>query len=262
MKGGNMEPNNGKPLFGPYSPIKETSQTNGSHVVTLNPDLGLLENPIRLSEFISTEYHLTATIPNSQLSLRDLSLLLDVLNYQIVNFGANFSMMLALSELYLRCSGGQVPEKINDGRIRQTVTVSNILLSSLRGQDYSLYQGEFIKVDSKIKELLVPYLMSKRTYGSRFRTWRPEKLIRIRAVPVSTLIERTPRQSERYSGYTKGYGESHGNAHRKKTKPSFELDGLDVPDKEERNLILRMTDQIHQNSNQLWIKFKSLFGRD
>jgi hypothetical protein len=257
-----MEPNEGKLSSGPLEPsLTETLTTNGSHVVTLTQSEEYLQNPRNLRELISSEYHLTATIPNSQLGNRELSLVLDVLNYQIVHHGCNFSMMLALVELTLRLSRGRMPDEINDGRIRLTVTVSSILLKSLKGLDFSLYQGDFYQVDSEIRNLVMPYLMSKRTYGSRYRTWRPERLIRIRAVPVVALFERDSSRSKRYSGYTKGYGESHGNAHRMKTKPSYETDGADVPDKEERNLILRMTDQVHQMSNILWIKFLNSLER-
>jgi hypothetical protein len=150
-------------------------------------------------------------------------------------------------------------EEVNDARIRLTVSVSEILIGSLREQEFSLYQGEKVQISAEIVNLLLPYLMSKRTYSSRFAHWRPEKFIKIRAVPVSTLIERTSTRSKRYSGYCKGYGESHGNAHKIKTKPSIELDGdPSLPDKEERNLILRMSDQVHQLSNSLWIKYRNL----
>jgi len=259
-----MESNTGKPMSEPSSPIDTTLSTLGSHDVTLNPVLsGLLENPKNLVESISTEYHLTARITNRSLSVRDLSLLLDVLNYQIVRFGANFSMILACTELFLRLSAGKNPNEINDGRIRKTLLVSQIILQHFQGSDYSLYQGDFVHLSSELKKFLSPYLMSKRTYSSRHMTWRPEKFIRVSAVPVNTLFERGSQRTERYSGYTKGYGESHGNAHRKKTKPSMELDGdAKWPDKEERNLILRMTDSIHQEANILWIKFRNLFQED
>lgn len=258
-----MEPKRGKLLSGTNSSsFKETSRPDGSHVVTLTPSSGFLENPINLSEYISTEYNLTASIPNSSLSLRDLSLLLEVLSFQIVHYGANFSMILALTELSLRISGGRKEYEISDSKIRQTVLVSQIILKELHDSEFSLYSGYYVTVRSEIKNLLMPYLMSKRTYGSRFRHWRPEKFIKIKAVPVNILYERTPTKTERYSGYTKGYGESHGNAHKKRTNPSFELDGLDVPDKEERNLILRVSSQEHQNSNQLWIKYQNLAERN
>jgi len=255
-----MEPDRGKPLSGPQPPHEVASRPNGSHVVTLDSTSGLLENPSRLSEVLTSEYHLTARIPNSSLSRRDLSLLLDVLNYQIVRFGCNFSMMLALIEIQSRLLGGQMSSnEISDNRIRLTVLVSEILVKELGSQEFSLYSGEFIHVNNQVKKILSQYLMSKRTYDSRHKTWRPEKFIKIRAVPVNTLYERTSSNTERYSGYTKGYGESHGNAHKLRTKPSVELDGeANRPDKEERNLILRMTDQLHQLANSLWIKWKNL----
>lgn len=259
-----MESNKGKPLSDPkVSPDLGTSSTNGSHDVTLDSiQRNLLKNPPNLNEVISSDYHLTAEIPNSSLTTRDLSLLLEVLNYQIVNFGCNFGMYLALCELYFRVKGVALSsQEISEPKVRLTVMVSEILIGSFKDVDYSLYSGEFTLVPENLKELLSPYLMSKRTYGSRFKTWRPEKLIRIKAVPVNRLIDRPQFRTERYSGYTKGYGESHGNAHRQKTKPNYELDGAGGPDKVERNLSLRMANPEHQKANQLWIKFKNLIGK-
>jgi len=223
----------------------------------------MLKNPPDLNEALSSDYHLTAEITNSSLTTRDLSLLLDVLNYQIVNFGCNFSMYLALCELYFRVKGNALTAmEVSEPKIRLTVTVSEILIGSFKECSFNLYSGYFTQIAVQIKELLSPYLMSKRTYGSRYRTWRPEKFIRIKAVPVNKLIDRPQFRTERYSGYTKGYGESHGNAHKQKTKPTIELDGSNGPDKVERNLILRVTDFEHQKSNSLWIKFKNLFWKD
>jgi hypothetical protein len=171
--------------------------------------------------------------------------------------------MLALTELFLRLSRGKHNWEVNDGRIRLTVEVSSILISELSKSEFSLFSGDTVKVNSEIRKLLQPYLMSKRTYGSRYRTWRPEKFIKVSAVPVSTLFERTQKGSTRYSSYTKGYGESHGNAHKSKTKPSMELDGdPKKPDREERNLILRMTDLVHQKANILRLKFENLSRED
>lgn len=258
-----MEPNKRKPLSGPQDSNLDDVRDIGSHDVTLDHNRSeCLKNPTEMNEVLSNEYYLTAQVPNSQLSQRDLSLLLEVLCYQCINFGANFSMFLALSELYFRVKGNsKTSEEILDSKIRLTVSVSEILLGALSGQDFSLYSGEFIHVKPEIRKLLSEYVMSKRTYGSRFRTYRPEKLIRIKAVPVATLINRPPFRTERFSSYTKGYGESHESSRMKRTKPSEELDGSDRPDKEERNLFLRMTDLEHQKSNSLWIKLKNLlFG--
>jgi len=259
-----MESDNGKPLSVSQNSDQYTKSTNGSHDVTLDStQRNFLENPKDLNEALSTDYHLTAEIPNSSLSQRDLSLLLEVLNYQIVYFGCNLSMYIGLCELYFRVKGNALTSKeVSIGKIRLTLMVSEILIGAFKETSHSLYSGEFTLISAKLRELLSPYLMTKRTYGSRFRTYRPEKFIRIKAVPVNRLIDRPQFRTERYSGYTKGYGESHGNAHRKKSKPSVELDGSGGPDKEERNLNLRMTDQEHVKPNSLWIKFRNLFWKD
>lgn len=239
---------------------RDVSTLSGSHDVTLDSILNGKPVSKEKVEFIFSEYHLTAKIVNSSLTIRELSLLLDVLNYQIVHYGLNLSMLLSLYELYQRCMGNaRKSDDISDSRIRLTVSVSEILISDIKDLEFSLYQGEKVQISAEIVKLVLPYLMSKRTYSSRFAHWRPEKFITVKAVPVSTLIERTSTKSKRYSGYCKGYGESHGNAHRFKTKPSIELDGeTGLPDKEERNLILRVTDQVHQLSNSLWIKYRNL----
>jgi len=184
-----MEPNRGKPLFGPQPPNSVAFRPNGSHDVTLDSTSGLLENPSKLSEVLTSEYHLTARIPNSSLSRRDFSLLLDVLNYQIVRFGCNFSMLLALIELQSRLMGSSLTSnEISDNRIRLTVLVSEVLVKDLGNQEFSLYSGEFVQVSDKTRSLVSQYLMSKRTYDSRHKHWRPEKFIKIRAVPVNTLF--------------------------------------------------------------------------
>lgn len=261
-----MEPNERKLLSGPLvSQSGHVDDLNGSHDVTLTQSEERPFYPKKEDENYSiTDYHLTAKITNSQIGRREMSLLLDVLNYQIVNFGANFSMMLALTELSMRLSKGMNPDMISDERIRLTVTVSQILIRGLSETDFSLDAKQYVSLPSEIKELLSPYLMTKRTYKSRHTTWRPERLIKIKAVPVSNLYERNSHsRSERYSGYTKGYGESHGNAHRQSTKPSTELDGdPSVPDKDERNLNLRMTHPFHQLANALRIKFENLTDRE
>jgi hypothetical protein len=220
-----------------------------------------LEIPKEAAEGDILQYHLTARIVNSQLGIRDLSLILSVLEYQIVHWGCNFAMYLTLLELYQRILGkAYCADQINDGKIRLTAMLAEIIIKEMESTEFSLDSKEFLQVSDRARKLLLEYIMDKRTYGSRFSHWRPERFIRIRAVPVETIFER-PRKSvsERYSSYTKGYGESHGCSHKSKTKPSMELDGEpNWPDKEQRNLFLKMTDVIHQLANQLWIKYENL----
>lgn len=262
-----MNLTNGKPSSDSKHLQTDTSQLNGSHVVTLTRNLEnnqkFLTVPSEVQ--ISSEYHLTARVSNSQLGPRELSLICEVLEYQIVHFGVNFGMMLALSELYFRLLGNKRnSHEINQGKIRTVVTVAEILLKAIGSLEYSLDPKGLVQIPDQMKNLLSPYLMDKRTYGSRYKSWRPEKWIRVLAVPVSTLLERDPHSgATRYSGYTKGYGESHGNAHKQKTKPSTELDGeKSSEDSEERNLKHRVLDSDHQPANSLWIKFTNWLKGD
>jgi len=228
-----------------------------SHQMTLNrpqgiPGVGLSSSSNQI------EYHLTVQISNSSLTRRDLSLLLEVLNFQAVYYGINLNMYLAISELYFRILGKKfnavlIPEE----KIRLTVTVSELILKSLKGTDFSLYSGDFVHLPDKIRKILRKGLMSKRTYGSRFKTWRPEKFLVVRAVPVDIQFLSRRKDSQQYSGYTKGYGESHPSAHRQKLKPSAEYDGEDVEFGlvEERQLFNRCTNPTHLLTEYLLIRY-------
>jgi len=232
---------------------------NESHQMTLNRPFGLEREGTELSPRL-IEYHLTAEIRNKSLTTRDLSLLLDVLNFQAVSYGVNFNMYLALFELYFRLLGQKRSSKeISDGNVRKTVTVTEILLRVLGKSEFNLDSGIVLEIPSKIKDLLRIGLMSKRTYGSRYSTWRPERFISIKAVPVETLFLTRRKDSVPYSSYCKGYGESHPSAHRKKLRPSPELDGTgeSPAELEENFLFRRCTETLHVLSEYLLIRYSN-----
>lgn len=244
------------PLF---KDVEKRNSQNESHQMTLNRPFGIEDEVETFST--SIEYHLTAKIVNQSLTRRDLSLLLDVLNFQAVYFGMNFNMVLAMYELYFRILGNKSQaSEIRESKIRLTLTVSELLLKVFGRQDYSLSSEGILTCPSNLKDILLKYgLMSKRTYGSRFRTWRPEKFISIKAVPVDIQFLKRRKDSQPYSSYCKGYGESHPSAHKEKLRPSAELDGdgknpLLV---EEEHLFNRCTDPIHVLSEFLLIWYSN-----
>ena len=232
------------------------SLSNESHQMTLNRPFGIDEAAESLST--SIEYHLTIQLTNQSLSRRELSLLLDVLNYQAVYFGCNLNMMLAIYEIYFRLLGNKSKStEIRENKIRLTLTVSELLLKYLGTQDFPLESGQYPMLPIKLRELLGKGLMSKRTYGSRFKTYRPEKFLKVRIVPVDIQFLKRRKDSQPYSSYCKGYGESHPSAHSQKLKPSAEYDGsgespLQV---EEQVLFERCTDPIHLLSEYLLIRY-------
>jgi len=254
----------GKPSIGNQAissnlTVENLSDAIESHEMTLNRPFGV--DRLAESSSCSIEYHLTISVTNSSLSRRELSLLLDVLNYQAVNFGVNLNMTLAIYELYFRLLGNKVKSsEIREERIRLTLTVSELILKCLKHADLSLYPQAVIKFSGKYKELLSKGLMSKRTYGSRFRTYRPEKFLAVRIVPVDIQFLKRNKDTQPYSSYTKGYGESHPSAHKQSLKPSAEYDGsgespLSI---EEKILFERCTKPLHVLSEYLLLRYENL----
>jgi hypothetical protein len=246
----------------PVNPLLEDSGNidtlSGSHQMTLTgyPKVegdseDFSNNPIR--------YHLTAYVTNESLTRRELSLLLDVLNYQALTYGININMRIAMYELYFRLLGNKRnTREIMESKIRLTLVICEIILQSLAGFDNSLSATEFIHLSPDVVKLLKSKCMTARTYGSRFKTWRPEKLIKIKAVPVDIQMENQNRPN-RYSSYCKGYGESHPSTHRKRTMPSQELDGngTNFLQSEEHQLFKRCTEPDHVLCEFLILKYEN-----
>jgi len=184
------------------------------------------QNKEREEEFLtlSSDYQLTAQT-RIKLDRRQQSLLLDVLNYQAVHFGVTFGMYLFIEMLYSSLAGSKDhPVDVRDRNERRTTFVARIILMSLN--DTWTHLEEKLPLDQDIRERLLKEdcLMSRRVYGSRLVTWRPEYLLSLKAVRLDVFLERQSNSTP-YSSYCKGYGESHPSRHRQKTKPSFELDG-------------------------------------
>lgn len=194
-----------------------------------NPSQEVKEATELLSS-ISFEYQLTVRT-RMTLSRRQSSLLLGILNYQAAYFGVNFGMYLAIEFLTNVLLGNKLdPLEIGDINERQTVMVSLILLSSIGGKDLNLVEHQQIPMQIVSSLIQNGLLMEKRVFGSRKSVYRPEVILELRAVPLSTPFERVKGNSERYSSYCKGYGESHPSARKVRTSPSPELDG--EPEKE------------------------------
>lgn len=256
------KPSSESDVFSVPRELETLRSSNGSHQMTLTrtPQIEGIGEDI---SYNSIEYHLTARITNESLTVRDLSLLLEVLNYQCVHFGVNFTMRLTLYEIYFRCLGNKRSSReVKNNKIRLTLTVSEILLHSLRGVEHSLDTREFVELSPTVKSILGKHIMSSRTYGSRYRTWRPEKFVVVKAVPVDIQFLNSRKRPNRYSSYCKGYGESHPSNHSKKTMPSAELDGNGTwfGQDEEMNLFIRCTDPIHVLCEFLLIKYNNETG--
>jgi hypothetical protein len=165
--------------------------------------------------------------------------MLECLLYEIVFEGINLDKYLMLEHLMSLLLGAKTdPLELNNENERRLCLLSQIVMRSLRGKEFSSlgepleYLPEEISQEIDLHQLL----QSKRTYNSRKVYWSPQRFLKVRAVSVETLIERSGN-TERYSSYCKGYGESHPSAHIKRSPPSFELDGKDDKDPSDFSLM-------------------------
>lgn len=212
-------------LCGTTDSKSQAASSGGSHQMTLTPPPRSEEETQTDLYSITTEYQLTARL-RIELTRKQISILLGILNYQSVRFGVNFGMYLAMEHLSSLLIGQKSDYLgIKDEKERLTTGVSIIILQSLGGKDLTVWDRTEIPQAISQKIIEAELIMEKRVYGSRYSKWIPENFIQIKAVPLNTQFERVKDQSERYSSYCKGYGESHPSAHYKKTKPNSELDG-------------------------------------
>lgn len=191
---------------------------------------------------IFTDYHLTVR-QEVELTRYHMSMLLSMLVYESVNFGLDFSTWLSLEWLFSKLIGSKRVWEVRDIRERRELLSAELVLLTTQNSWLSLGQKEELPQDIKDYLLEQGLLIGKRVYESRKEHWKLNKFLSVRAVPVDVEFERGIN-SNRYSSYTKGYGESSRMGRRQKTRPSSELDGEDsdrpevvIPLKEIPNLL-------------------------
>lgn len=179
---------------------------------------------VELSSF--SDYHLTVR-PKVDLNRYQVSMLLDVLNHEIVNYGINFTLWLTLEWLFTRLIGSKRVWEVRDTNERRVLLSAELILLTSQGSWLNFSDRE--KLPEEIRDYLFSnsLIISDRTYQSRSDFWYAERFLEVRAVRMDVFLERESN-SIRYSSYTKGYGESSSMGRRQKTRPSAELDGEPV----------------------------------
>lgn len=184
---------------------------------------------VDLQENLSTtsmEFHMTIRTKVSDLSLRQASMLLAVAVTRAIHHGVDFSLYLSIEFLanYLKRSGWDTLY-IEDERIRQTALLAELLISHISGNWLNLIDYEQVDEEVKQKIINTGWLPSERTLQSWKQNWDLEKYLQVRIVPVEALLTRTKSSAERYSAYTRGYGNDGSPPTPGKTRPTSELDG-------------------------------------
>lgn len=175
----------------------------------------------------SMEFHMTIRTKVSDLKPRQASLLLAVAVTKAITLGVDFSLYMAIEFLndFLRKSG-QDPLFITEEKQRQTVLLSELILLYIRGDWFDFLEKEKLP-ESLVQQLVsTEWLPAERTLRSWGQHWDLEKYLKIQIVPVDTFRRRNKKSTaERYSAYTRGYGNDGSPPEPGKTKGSPELDG-------------------------------------
>jgi hypothetical protein len=216
----------------PYSVVG--NDLNRAQEQTAFPTLKVVGYVRHASEKVSeySEFHMTIRTKITDLAPKATSMLLAVACYKAVNFGVDIILYMVLEFLSngLRKSGVD-PITIKSEKIRKTVMLSDIILAYVRGRWLNFSDQEQLP-EYLIEEIYnLGWLPNERTMQSWARHWNLEKYLEARVVPVEALLNRNEFQTaERYTAYTKGYGNDGSPANPGKTKPSPELDGDSTDD--------------------------------
>jgi hypothetical protein len=216
----------------PYSVVG--NDLNRAQELTAFPTLKVIGYVRYASENVSdySEFHMTIRTKITDLAPKATSMLLAVACYRAVHFGVDIVLYMVLEFLSngLRKSGVD-PITIKSERIRKTVMLSDIILAYVRGRWLNFSDQEKLPKELIDEILNLGWLPNKRTMQSWARHWNLEKYLEARVVPVEALLNRNEYQTaERYTAYTKGYGNDGSPANPGKTKPSPELDGDSTDD--------------------------------
>lgn len=229
-----IKPTRGKTSNGPFGSRRTDS------VVRSKQDAGIIRPPslevklgINQSDDIRSytmEFHMTIRSRISELSTKQASMLLAVATYRAVTEGVDFTLYLAMEYLYsFLWKSGHDPLETRNDKVRKTLVLSDIVFSYIRGQWLTFNEVEKLpeQIVDEVKSL--GWLPNERTFQSWSQHWQLERYLRVHIVPVDALRDRSKYQTaERYSGYTKGYGNDGSPASPGKTRPTRELDGDDT----------------------------------
>jgi hypothetical protein len=170
------------------------------------------------------EYQMTIQ-PKVELTGKDASILLMICNVSAVSEGIDFTLYLTLEYLYLYLlKGYKKPLEYPFEKGKQSLLIAELILVATRGLWLSL--GEREHLPQKVRQGIIDtgWLPNKSTLLSWMQYRSPQKYFKVRTVRLDSFLE-NERNSERYSSYTKGYGEGGKLSRVQRTPFSAELDG-------------------------------------
>jgi len=176
------------------------------------------------TNLITYMFHWTVRFKVIEMNKNKASILLKVLMMEFLSKGLDFSGYIAVEFLVSYIKGSSDPLSIYDERNRQAVLLGTLILASIRGTWLQL--DERIKIPPAVVQEIVDsgWMPTLRTFNSWKQYYNVRSFLEILTVPLETYNERDS-SSERYSGYTKGYGNGGHISRVKKTPYDSETDG-------------------------------------
>jgi hypothetical protein len=155
-------------------------------------------------------------------------MLLSISVARAVYNGVDYTLYMSMEFLFnfLKKSGVDVLY-IKNEKVRQTLLLAELVLIEIRGKWLNFIDVERLPEDITKEILATEWLPSDRTLNSWKQHWDLERYLSVRIVPVEHYINRVESTAERYSGYTRGYGNDGNPPEPGKTRPTAELDGED-----------------------------------
>jgi len=172
--------------------------------------------------FTSTDVNLTIQLKVSEFTRRQACLIAGQRLFEVTQKGMNIWDWMVFEFLYSYLFGSKSDIlEIKDYREFELTLLLKVVL--LSGTWFGLGERSILPEDLQTLIRSSRWVPSERSYHSRKASYRIDKFLSVRIVPIDNFIERR-KDTVRYSSYCKGYGES-GHMGRKKTRPSAELDG-------------------------------------
>jgi len=172
------------------------------------------------------EFQMTLRLKVSRrLTPREASLLLVCLIHAVLADGVDMTAYLAMEFLFQVLTKNQDPIYLKEERARKTVMVSELILSWIRGTWINLADRE--RIPEEVSDMIdkTGWLPNDHTIDSWKAFYDLTKWLEVRIVPLDLTFDRVDNDTERYSGYVRGYGNDGSPVSPQRENYTFETDG-------------------------------------
>jgi hypothetical protein len=119
----------------------------------------------------------------------------------------------------------KTPEELHNIYEQRATMLLELVCQYVQGEWLTMSGREPIPDPIRSQIETTGWLPNERTWNSWKQVYEVGKFFQVRIVPLNILIENRSSDTERYSGYTKGYGNGGHRSSTVKTSYNYELDG-------------------------------------